>query len=464
MALELLALAVLVAALWSRPTLTARETAGLGLLLLIPLVYLIPLPLGLAEALPGREAYVAVWRTALGESAVPGLTPATLIPRDTFSAWLSLVVPIGVFVGVRSIAPASLPILAYLLLGIACLQSVLGLMQFGGGAESPLYLNMEYTHFGSAVGTYTNRNHLAGLIEMALPLSIALLFYTAGKGRGGGRGARNRAAFLGSVRGQEAVRYGVALVLLLVAVAFTRSRTGIALAILGILLSVALYSRRIGGDNAFGPIGSLVAIALGLTLAIGLVPILDRFSAENVVDNERWTIFSSTLTGIGTFFPLGAGPGTFQEVYPSFQPLEIGHWFINRAHNDYLEWVFEGGVLAVAVIAALLALYALQWGRVWSSGEWSRLRFVQAGAGLGMLLILLHELVDYNLHIPANQVFFAVLAGIFFSDATAVESAAERRKPRRTRRMGEEPTGEAYVPVVPSKPAPDQIRNPFLDD
>jgi hypothetical protein len=43
-----------------------------------------------------------------------------------------------------------------------------------------------------------------------------------------------------------------------------------------------------------------------------------------------------------------------------------------------------------------------------------RLRFMQAGAGLGMLAMLLHGLFDFNFHIPANAIYFSFLAGVFF--------------------------------------------------
>lgn len=463
MALQLLAIALIVGAFWQRPALRWGEAVALAALAVVPLLYLIPLPATLVQWLPGRALYHAIWDTALGEVGPPTSGRPSLIPAQTFAAWLVVLIPIGVFLAVRTLDPKRLPVLVYLLLGIAAFQSVLGLIQFGAGANSPFYLGMEHTHFGSAVGTYTNRNHLAGLLAMTLPLALSLLFYSAGRGRERRRGARAKAAFLSSIRGQKALAFAALVVLLLVAVTFTRSRMGIALTMVGILLAVAFFSRRIGGDNSFGPTGSLVAIALGLAVAIGLIPVLDRFSVENVVDDSRWKIFGTTLTGIGTFFPIGSGPGTFQQVYPAFQPLELGRWFINRAHNDYLEWVFEGGLAALLLIVWLLALYAMQWRRVWSAGEWSQLNFIQVGSGIGILLILVHELVDYNLHIPANLIFFAVLAGIFFSDA-GVGVASGDRGPRRTPRMGEEPAEAVYAPVVPSKPAPDQIKNPFLDD
>ena len=198
-------------------------------------------------------------------------------------------------------------------------------------------------------------------------------------------------------------------------------------------------------------------------VTIGLVPVLDRFTVSGVIEDLRWVILSNSLTALGSFFPVGSGPGTFADVFPAFQPSELGRWLINRVHSDYVEWALEGGAMAIAVGALLLFLYFAQWRRVWSAGEWSRLRFVQVGAGIGILLILLHELVDYNLHIPANMVYFALLLGVFFSDASATEHNATARR-RRTPRMGEEESVPVYAPATAFKPAPDQIKNPFLDD
>ncbi len=462
--LQLASLTLIVLALWRPPALTRGEIIAVAALALFPLVYLIPLPLGLVGELPGREVYLDVWRTAFGEDGLPASARLSLVPPETAAAWLVILIPVGVFLAVRSLAARQLTLLVGVLLAVTAVQAIIGLMQFGDSRDSPLYFGMDFTHFGSAVGTYTNRNHLAGLIEMALPITLALLFFTAGRGQEKRRNLRARAAFLGSVRGQEALVYGALVVLFLVAVTFTRSRMGIGMTMLGILLSLALFSRRIGGDNAFGPVGSLVAIALGLAVTIGLVPVLDRFSAESVLDDNRWVMFDATLTGIASFFPVGSGPGTYGDVFPAFQPLELGRWFVNRAHNDYLEWVFEAGLPAVLLIGGMIVLYLLRWRRVLAPGEWSRLRFIQVGAGIGIALILLHELVDYNLHIPANLVFFALLAGIFFSDTERLEAAVGPKRTRGTARMDAPELETTYAPVAPSKPAPDQIKNPFLND
>jgi len=470
MTLQLLALALLVLVLWRpRPGLIlGREWLALLGLAVLPLLYLVPLPADLVAWLPGRDPYLEGLRL-VGEGAPPATLRPSLAPFATELAWLTLLLPIAVFLAVRSLPSERVLTLTRVLLGVAVLQATLGLMQFGGGKESGLYLGMTFTHFDSAVGTYTNRNHLAGLMEMVLPIALGLLLFSLGRDTSGARthgrrGWRRRLSFFATLRGHAAFAYGSVAVLVLVGVIFSRSRTGIALAILGILLAVGLFARRIGGTNVYGPAGTLVAVAAGLGVAIGLVPVLDRFSVEGALEDQRWNIFSATLDGIGAFFPFGSGPGTFPDVFPAFQPVELGRWFINRAHNDYLEWLFEGGIAAAVLILLLIALYLLNWGRIRTTSSWSRFRFVQVGAGIGLLLLALHELVDYNLRTPANIVYFAFLAGVFFSDSDRDPDAQRRKAPRRTPRM--ELDGRvtpATAVVTPPAPPPDQIRNPFLD-
>lgn len=199
-----------------------------------------------------------------------------------------------------------------------------------------------------------------------------------------------------------------------------------------------------------------------------MVPVLDRFSVEGAVNDARWSIYSATLEGIGTFSPLGSGPGNYPDVFPAFQPPELGRWFINHAHNDYLEWLFEGGLMAAVLITLLAVLYAVRWLKVWHWEDWSRLRFIQAGAGIGTLLLLIHSLVDFNLHIPANIVYFAFLAGVFFADPESEGEPAGRHRRRtpvvETPDLKPAPSA-AHISGVrrPVPPPPDEIKNPFLD-
>jgi O-antigen ligase len=461
LALQLLAVAVLALVLWRpRPApITRAEGLALIMLLVLPLLYLIPVPGALAALLPGRGVYVEA--QALLMAAPPDRwAPSSLVPVETEQALLFLLIPVGVFLGVRVLRPDRAMPLVLLLLGVAALQALIGLLQYGAGKGSPELLGISLADARVALGTYTNQNHLAGLLNMVLPIALGLMVFSVGRGRDDERaGWRGRVAFFASLRGHKALMYGAIALLLLVGVIFTRSRAGIALAMLGVLVATVAFARRIGGSNVYGPTGTVVAFALGIGIAIGLVPVLDRFSAEGAIADARWGIFSATLSGIGTFLPFGSGPGNYPDVFPAFQPAELGRWFINHAHNDYLEWLFEGGLLAGALVVFVLALYLRQWARVWPGETWSRLRFVQVGAGIGMLLLALHGLVDYNLHIAANVVYFAFLAGIFFSDP-----ATEAWSRRRRRRTPDLAGVDAEAPAAAAgRPASDQIPNPFLD-
>jgi len=411
--------------------------------------------------LPGREAYAASLDLIELDRPDPSVT-LSLYPLATESAWLSLLLPVAVFVATRTLDHRRLYRLILLLIAIAAAQAILGLAQFGRGADSPLYFGMTHASFGNALGTYPNRNHLAGLLEMVLPITLALYLYSLGRiDRQVFQGWRGRISFFSTIWGNRAFVFGALALLLLVGVVFTRSRTGIALTMIGILLATLAFGRRIGGDNVYGPAGTIVAFAVGIGFAIGLAPVWDRFAEQDPMEDARWTVFSATMDGIGSFFPVGSGPGTYEAVMHAFQPVELGHAIINHAHNDYLEWLFEGGAFAAVLIVVLLTLYFIQWGRVWTRAAWSRFRFVQVGAGIGLLLLLLHELTDYNLHIPANMVFFAFLAGVFSSDPAQEEASRSRRQRKRRTGVLQPATGASDPTTQWLRPAPDQIRNPF---
>ncbi|MCM2327041.1 MAG: hypothetical protein NDI88_04055, partial [Lysobacter sp.] len=89
--------------------------------------------------------------------------------------------------------------------------------------------------------------------------------------------------------------------------------------------------------------------------------------------------------------------------------------FVDYAHNDYAQLFLELGVAGAAVIVLLGVAYAMRWielARVWRERTHGHL---QMAAGLGMLAMIVHGLVDFNFHIPANAIYFSFLAGIFFS-------------------------------------------------
>lgn len=462
--LELLAVAAFLALWWSserRVMLGRLEVFLLAALAVFPLLQLLPLP-GLSPLdLPGQADYFMASQAA---GVDRGATTLSIIPRETLSGWLILLVPIAVYLLTRASSVRTLQKLVTLMLVVATLQAVLGLMQFGASPSPVFYLGIESPSTGNAVGTYTSRNNFAGFLYLSLMLSLALFMATLGRQTGRaqqGGGLRERIQYYATADGHRAFMYGAMALLLLLAIIFTRSRTGIVLTLVGVLLVSAVFSRRIGGGNAFGRTGVIISLAVGLAIAIGLGTVLERFTVSDPLSNGRWIIFDGVFDGIGQFFPLGAGTGTFQQTFARFQDLSQAEYLINRAHNSYLEWIYNGGIVAIALIVGFLALYFARWFSLWKRDNWGEFRYIQVGAGLGLLLMLLHELVDYNLFVPANMVYFAFLAGLYLHPYR--EPAAPKQRAKRRGESAAVPPEEALRKVALLPPATEPERNPFMD-
>jgi O-antigen ligase len=461
---QALSVLLLVLALWSPRTLTLSllEKLFLGLLLLLPVVYLVPLPAAWVDSLPGRDTFAHGAELLDTAGPAEGWKTLSVVPGATLTSGLGLLLPVAAFLGARLLDPTRMLTLVKLLIGIAVAQGFLGLVQFGTAQTGDMLFQVPGGHTESATGSYANRNHLAGLMEMTLPLVLALFFYAlhhAESPQGAKGWLRQKAAYLTSRSGGTTVIYGIIAVFLIISVLFTRSRTGITLSLLGVVIAAMMFARRPAEGSKLGPVLAVVALAAVGALAIGLAPVVERFSVAAVGEDTRWQLFDLTIQGGKAYLPVGTGPGTFPWAFPAWQPADLGHRFVNRAHNDYLEWFFDVGLLAVVLIAIALAVYVRQWKRLHNGRDASPIHLVQAAAGISLLLLAIHELVDYNLYTPMNQVVFGLLAAVFLT-AERRGAADSHKKPRRR-------TPDLVVPtpaVERTQPGVrGQVANPFRE-
>ncbi|PID64241.1 MAG: hypothetical protein CR962_01805, partial [Gammaproteobacteria bacterium] len=163
---------------------------------------------------------------------------------------------------------------------------------------------------------------------------------------------------------------------------------GVALTILGLVLSTLMFARHIGGKRSVGIAATLTTIGVGIAIGIGLIPILNRFIVKSPVEDLRWTLFEEAIRGIKIFSPLGSGPGTFQDIYRTIQPVELLQ-FMNHVHNDYLELVFETGFAGILILLLIFLSVAQGWLNVYSY-SWHTYRFVKVACGISLMLISLH--------------------------------------------------------------------------
>jgi O-antigen ligase len=423
----------------ARPVFLARLTwpnkVLLGSIVLLPLIHLLPMPYDLWSRLSDRELYASVFKVVDDHSPWQGIS---ITPHATEAALLSLLPPIAVFLFALGVRSSDVKRLMGIFFAVVLVQAVLALMQFGAGPDSPLCLGLE-RGCGDGSGTYENRNHFAGLMEMALPISLALLASTVfgighaaprrHHGRRSGLLRRMRHWFADGLLLNRTMLYSALTFAVILGGVFSRSRTGIGLLILGLILTSIVLIRNFGRGFAKNISGVVVAMALVLASVIGLAPVFERFSVDPMQD-ERVRIFEASMNGLGAFFPFGSGMGTYPQVMRAFQPDGMGG-FVNHAHNDFIEWLFDGGIFAALIFFLFLVVYFARWAKVWTVRNWHAMHMMQVGAGVAIFLIVLHGLTDYNLRIPANMIYAAFLAAVFFHPGEDMEHSHHRRHAER---------------------------------
>lgn len=296
-------------------------------------------------------------------------------------------------------------ILTYWIIGIATLLCIIGLLRRSGLTPFPWW-NYSTSPYPSEwlSGPFVNHNHMAGWLELSLPLLLCLMLF----------GCQKR-LFL--VHVLLFIVQGISLLL-------TFSRGGWAGAVVSIVFIMVWFLVKQKNNRVriilftLSSVGIFVItllassdLALRVHTAIG-----DGFETHAFAD--RLFIWKGTLNMIQANWLVGIGPGMFATVFPRFQPPGFSQRYY-FAHNDYLQFTAELGIFLPILIAwAIIAVYrsALQ-----SMQHTDRLsRSMTLGSLAGITAILVHSTVDFNLHIPANALLFSVL--IAFSVYNASET------------------------------------------
>jgi O-antigen ligase len=286
-----------------------------------------------------------------------------------------------------------------LFVGVLGLFSIL---QFASGTQK-IYWTFETD--GTFFGTYGNPDHYAGLMEMLIPVAA---FYIA----------EQRKSAAGLALPVLAVTIAVASLLL------SGSRSGLLALLAEIVIAVAVGQRHAGAIWR-REMRTMVAIgATIITAAVLLFSWVDtgwvtkRLGAVTTPGNA-WTEWSSFRKSVAldSFRILrdhpvfGIGLGNFEIAYPQYQtfPTDLT---VDYAHNDYAQAVSETGLAGTALMLSALALFFRLafpgWGRRLTSGA----NWIAMGAAVGCCGLLVHSFFDFNLHVPANAAWFAVLAGV----------------------------------------------------
>ncbi|MER3446450.1 MAG: hypothetical protein C4291_06175 [Candidatus Dadabacteria bacterium] len=271
---------------------------------------------------------------------------------------------------------------------------------------------------GSGRGTFLNRNHFAGFLEMSLPLVLGYALFL------GRRHGRHRSFFknlVSSDRFQKQILLLFLLGISLLALFLSQSRMGIFSALLSLLFFYLTYHsfKRDRTEKAM-MILFVLAVALIYGLWIGLHSVFERFLQIESDAPGRTLVWKDSLATIRDFPIFGTGLGTFGYVYPLYKRYMEQALVYIHAHNDYLQLIVETGLLGFLSILIVLCLFIFSLLKTLGqlSHEGKHLRFfLSLGTLSGIVSLLIHSLADFNLHVPSNALYFAFLIG--FSKAAS---------------------------------------------
>ena len=399
-----LALALLACTLWRHGHEAHARLPRLAWLaalpLALPLLQLLPVPDALWQSAPAREALAS----QLASVGVEPPSRASLDPTGTERSLLWMLPAVALFLAGLQLRAVQRYRLVALFVAVALMGLLLGISQLAGGVASPLRF-YEISNYANAVGFFANSNHHASLMAMALPL---VLVGTAAWVQHRGTDGSAPAAMLWWLLG------GGVVVALMLGIALARSRAGMGLGVLGLLLSVpaVLALRRDRGTVRVLLAGAAVAAALIVQFA--LFGIVQRIE-QGVGDDARREYAALTVELAGEYAPLGSGLGSFRRAFEGFdREAPVDGVYVNHAHNDPAELWLEAGWALPLVVLPLLAAFAVAGWRAWRGvpGLSAAQLGLRRAAWIALLLVLLHSLVDYPLRTTAHLAVFGMLAAL----------------------------------------------------
>lgn len=213
------------------------------------------------------------------------------------------------------------------------------------------------SRFSAIYGPFAYWNNFAQFVEILLPVTL----------------------WTGVMHRRPDLRYILMAAVQIGAVAASGSRAGAALVTVELIIVLFLAFLR-NRNQAFLYAAASTVVLTGLFVyAAGVTEVMNKLHQQDQL-NVRRDLNESSLAMIAAHPVTGWGLDSYVPVYRMFARFDNGS-YVNRAHNDWLQWTAEGGFVFSGLMLAVF---------VWSIRP--ALRSIWA---LGLVAVCVHALVDY---------------------------------------------------------------------
>jgi O-antigen ligase len=340
--------------------------------------------------------------------------------QSRFMATLSFVYFAVFLVSILTVRRSSrLDTLAQTLVWSGVLQAVIAAVMWSMHANYQIFY-VPISH-NDAIGSFVNRNHFAGYMCMCLSIGIGLMLTRLGNTQARHHNWRTRIAATIEFILSSKMRLRLLLIVMVIALVLTRSRMGnsaffSAMLIVGALAVV--LARKTAPQTIF-LIASLVIIDIFIVGTwVGLEKVVERVQSTTVMTVEggvsesieaRSEAARTALAIVKDYPVFGTGGGSFYNVFLGYRTPEYGYSYVDHAHNDFVEIATDFGLLGLGILGLLVASTLWVVVRIMATRKSPLPWGIGFGVTMGVVALLIHSTVDFNLQIPSNALTMVVI-------------------------------------------------------
>jgi O-antigen ligase len=350
------------------------------------------------------------------------LRPISIYPFATKTELLKLLSYIGLFYLVTNSQYTRKQVnwLIAIIILVGCFEAFYGLLEYISGHQYILLYKKKY-YTDCVTGTFINRNHFAGYLELVIALTVGVMVYQWHRLPDNmSRGIRGIILRLAGEQGGKLAFLGLGVILMLLAVIGSQSRMGILSITFSLVLMSVFWLFQAGGKSFLKFVYLLFLAGCLAGMWLGPEPLINRFSLlrqEARYERSRVSVWHDTLCLISDFPLLGSGLGTYRYIFPKYRQVRTqGNY--QHAHNDYLELAAETGLVGFAMLMTLAGYFIYLLIKKWRRRNSIYVKGISLGGLGGLAALLFHGMADFNMHIPANPLLLSIIMGISWRAVT----------------------------------------------
>lgn len=282
--------------------------------------------------------------------------------------------------------------------------AVIGLIQCSGYILPDSGMKLDYAinlvrptqYWGRVGGTFICPNHFAGFMEMVIPFALAYILFS-------------------KIPAGRKILAGFAVVVMTLGLLLSVSRGGWAGFAVSLIFLFVMAARVRKVPVAVRIVPLVVVLAGAAVVFLQSEKVRERFftsfSEEDSSYLKRLHVYLDTMSLVRDNFLFGTGPGTFELAYRKYRRPSV-LLAIRYTHNDYLHTLSDYGIIGLAIVLSGIAAFASASRATNNKLKRSLDKAVSYGLMGSVIAILVHSLLDFNMHIPSNAMTMAVILGI----------------------------------------------------